>query len=155
MFSSRESSVREFENSLSVNLREEANAVRRLEQQVESIRQDLARLNSSGRTSAATGGVCCRCATPLDVHDQFSHEVRRHLLSQQQRRHLLQDNPQQQQVWEDASWRNTSRKRLENGDGQTTVRKRRGKSESRAGILKNASTGGIKSTFHNLETLLL
>ncbi len=67
-FSSRESDARELEERLSSNLKEEANALRRLEQQVELIRRDLA------------GITCCRCHNPLNVHDQFSQEVRKHLL---------------------------------------------------------------------------
>ena len=66
---SRENDARELEERLSSNLREEADTLRRLEHQVELARRDL-----------AAGATCCRCQTPLDVHDQFSREVRRHLL---------------------------------------------------------------------------
>ncbi len=60
---------------MSGSLRDESDVVRRLEQQVEVIRRDLA-----GLSSRDGAGICARCATPLDVHDQFSHEVRQHLL---------------------------------------------------------------------------
>ena len=68
----RESAVRNVEESLSRNLRSEADVVRRLEQQIEQLRAFLVE-----QQHTSNGLTCSRCQQ--SVHEQFSQDLRRHL----------------------------------------------------------------------------
>ena len=64
----REATVRNLEDSLSRNLRSEADVVRRLEHQIEQLRGFLA---DRGIAYDATR-QCSKCKRSMGVHEQFS-----------------------------------------------------------------------------------